>query len=38
LIFELRALCNAFGGMTPWQAPQSILTARFIKVSAQVDF
>jgi hypothetical protein len=29
---------NAFGGTTPWQTPQSILTARFIKISAQVDF
>jgi hypothetical protein len=29
---------NTFGGATPWQAPQSILLARFAKVSAQVDF
>jgi hypothetical protein len=29
---------NVFGGTTPWQAPQSILIARFFKISAQVDF
>ncbi len=29
---------NSFGGATAWQSPQSILTARFFKVSAQVDF
>jgi hypothetical protein len=29
---------NVFGGATPWQAPQSILIARFFKISAQVDF
>jgi hypothetical protein len=29
---------NQFGGTTPWQAPQSILIARFFKISAQFDF
>jgi hypothetical protein len=29
---------NQFGGTTPWMAPQSILIARFFKISAQVDF
>ncbi len=29
---------NVFGGTIPWQAPQSILIARFFKISAQIDF
>jgi hypothetical protein len=29
---------NTFGGQIPWQQPQSILTARFIKIGAKVDF
>jgi Carboxypeptidase regulatory-like domain len=29
---------NVFGGTTPWQAPQSILIARFFKISGQFDF
>jgi hypothetical protein len=29
---------NQFGGTTLWQAPQSILIARFFKISAQFDF
>jgi hypothetical protein len=32
------ALNNTFGGTTSWQAPQAIPLARFVKVSAQLDF
>jgi len=28
----------SFGGTTPWQRPQSILQARLIKISTQIDF
>ncbi|MND04612.1 hypothetical protein D3C83_249710 [compost metagenome] len=34
----VQALNNTFGGATPWQQPQSILLARFAKISAQFDF
>jgi hypothetical protein len=29
---------NVFGGRTPWQQPQAILTARFVKLGVQFDF
>ncbi len=32
------AVNNSFGGTTPWQAPQAIMQARLLKISAQFDF
>ncbi len=29
---------NSYGGATPWLAPQTILTARFLKFTLQLDF
>ena len=32
------AVNSAFGGTTPWQRPQSILQARLLKISWNLDF
>mgnify|MGYP003350982876 CR=1 FL=1 len=32
------AVNNAFGGTTPWLAPQSIMQGRLVKISGQFDF